>query len=139
MNRKNNFTLVLLSTMIFVLTIAWWLDGWTTNLRKSGTEDFAGVRASWGISLANWIVAIFVVGLMWLVLAKGKNRIVGWSFLVAGLLVSLYPAIRFTFPLHNIPVLRYLLYNPNSYLAQLATFIAVLGGMSIILRERHLR
>jgi hypothetical protein len=83
------------------------------------------------------MIAIAVFWLIWLVYSIGKNSLIGWCYFVIGLVLSLYPVLRFTLPLYEIlPVLRFLLYSPNTYLAFVATFIAIMGGLTLFRPER---
>jgi hypothetical protein len=130
-------TIVSLLSMIVALSLAWGLDHWVEFLRRRGIEDFSASRSFWGITLANWMIAIAVFWLIWLVYSIGKNSLIGWCYFVIGLVLSLYPVLRFTLPLYEIlPVLRFLLYSPNTYLAFVATFIAIMGGITLFRPER---
>ena len=139
MKSKMISTLVSLFSLIVALALAYGLDQWVEFLRKRRADEFPAIRSLWGITLANWIVAFVIIALIWLVYSIGKNSLVGWCYLVVGLLLSLYPALRFTYPLYEVlPIIRGVLYSPNSYLTHVVTIIAILGGW-ILLRPKQIK
>ena len=114
--------------------IAYGLDRWEVVVRRQARENFEFASTLWFASAANLILASSLLALAWLLCFQvSKNQWVSLALVIIGLLATFAVAISFTIQsnsiVQRIPVLLF----PDSRVADVSSFVAVIGIARFIL------
>ncbi|CAG0926879.1 hypothetical protein TFLX_00244 [Thermoflexales bacterium] len=131
--RPRSTQLISLIGLISVLLLAFGLDRAILFLREENSRTFTlGDILLWAYPLANWVLAICVLMLFWIVVVSGeRSKFVAMVFLVVGLPMLFVPLIYFTPAFAGLNLIDYLL--PDKLLYHAGGFIAAIGLLRLIL------
>lgn len=138
--------LIAILGMIATLSLAWGLDRWLVTVRRLAQTDLNMSTFIWSLVAANILIAAAWVLLAWWALSRTpQDRIVGATYLLVGLILTVLVPIQMTAP-ESLQVftlfdatryfrLAYLDLGITTRFALSAAFGACLGALTLLLSK----
>jgi hypothetical protein len=131
------WNMLALAGMLVTFSIAHSLDRWIEGLRADAAQSFDFLPVAANLAVANLILAVCLIVLAWLVSQRPTTWLIGLIYIVAGLLVTLGPAVALARPALRPSLAVFATVSPISRVEIAAAFIAVIGVYGVLMSVRR--
>jgi hypothetical protein len=130
--------IVSFSGLVATFIVAYACDRWVESLRVVATQPFAIASYLWFAGVANLLIAIAILLLLWYVVIRAdKSAVVSLVFVLVGLGLTFTPAIEM-FVASTLPPLGIMEFlTPNSHVLYVAAFTTIIGVAGFVFPIRH--